>query len=58
MKIFVPEQFVKSREIIIEIPGHGTGILISQEKFRRMLAEGLISAEVVARNLMKVVHEH
>lgn len=56
-KIFVPEQYVKSREIVVEIKGHGTGILISQERFRKMLADGLINADVVSKNLMKVIYE-
>lgn len=58
IKVFVPEQFVKSREIVVEVPGEGLGILITQDKFRKMLSDGLINPSVVTSNLMKVVDEH
>lgn len=58
MKMFVPEQFVKSREILVEVPGEGLGILVSTDKFRKMLAEGQIDPLVLSHNLMKVINEH
>jgi hypothetical protein len=42
MKLFIQEQYVKSRQILVEVPGEGLGILITQDKLRKM----------------KVVHEH
>jgi len=58
MKMFVPEKYVKSREILIEVPGEGLGILVTTERFRKMLAEGQIDSVVLSHNLMKVVNEH
>jgi hypothetical protein len=58
MKLFIQEQYVKSRQILVEVPGEGLGILITQDKLRKMLAEGQIDPRVVTHNLMKVVHEH
>jgi hypothetical protein len=58
MKIFVPEKYVYSREILVDVPGEGLGILVTQERFRKLLSEKQIDARVISQNLMKVVHEH
>jgi hypothetical protein len=58
MRLFIPEQYVRSRDLVIEVPGEGLGVLVTSVRLQELLRAGLVDPRVVTDNLMKVVHEH
>ena len=58
MRVFVPEKYVNMLELVVEIPGHGKGILLSSDDLSKAIKEGRVHKYLVGnRDLVYIIEE-
>lgn len=56
-QLFIPEQYLKHKEFLVELPGHGWGIFIEAKDLGPSITTGRVAAQVLPANFIGVLQE-
>lgn len=55
--VFIPEQYLRHREFLTELVGHGWGIQIPASELGASIQSGRVAVQILPANFIAIVHE-